>query len=405
MAARSSPSRRTTRRIHPHASAASVASSSLRPTSSSSADSSVGSSAQSAGALDGGVAGGSVQWVRARWSVVRLTAERSSRRRVRYGVALGVRRAVAIVVVIARHCSRDRDGCHARNDHRGTFEVHRPLTVAHGALVPEPSRPIDRGRLSTMPGQCVLGVDLDGVVADHTRRFREIVAERRGVDPESLPMDRSWDFHEWGFAPDEYDWLHKLAVTEYDMIRTMPVIEGAADVLWRLSDAGIWLRIITHRLYVNWGHERAVGDTAAWLDEHRIPYRRTSVLPRGQTRGPGGCLHRRCAAQRQRPAPVGQHRDRVRPALQPAPRRWAPSRQLGGSGVDRRRSGCRQPGSSCRAVARHRCRQLPPARAPRRRISLSSGGSGPKASAPEPPAYPRRYLTAFISAHCELVTI
>ncbi len=121
--------------------------------------------------------------------------------------------------------------------------------------------------------QFVLGVDLDGVVADHTGRFREIVAERRGVDPETLPLERSWDFHEWGFAPDEYERLHKLAVTDYDMILTMPVIEGAADALWRLSDAGIWIRIITHRLYVNWAHERAVGDTAAWLDKHKIPYR------------------------------------------------------------------------------------------------------------------------------------
>jgi len=119
----------------------------------------------------------------------------------------------------------------------------------------------------------VLGVDLDGVVADHTRRFREIVGELRGIDPESLPMDRSWDFHEWGFEPGEYERLHRLAVTDYDMILTMPVIEGAADVLWRLSDAGIWIRIVTHRLYVNWAHERAVGDTAAWLDQHRIPYR------------------------------------------------------------------------------------------------------------------------------------
>ena len=119
----------------------------------------------------------------------------------------------------------------------------------------------------------MLGVDLDGVVADHTRRFREIVGELRGIDPESLPMDRSWDFHEWGFEPGEYERLHRLAVTDYDMILTMPVIEGAADVLWRLSDAGIWIRIVTHRLYVNWAHERAVGDTAAWLDQHRIPYR------------------------------------------------------------------------------------------------------------------------------------
>jgi 5'(3')-deoxyribonucleotidase len=60
---------------------------------------------------------------------------------------------------------------------------------------------------------------------------------------------------------------------EHDMFRTMEPIEGAADALWRLSDAGVWIRIITHRLYVNWGHEKAVGDTAAWLDANRIPYR------------------------------------------------------------------------------------------------------------------------------------
>lgn len=124
-----------------------------------------------------------------------------------------------------------------------------------------------------MAGSFVLGVDLDGVVGDHARRFRDIVAEIRGVDPGTLSLDRSWGFEEWGFAPDEYDRLHKRAIVEFDLIRTMPVIDGAADALWRLSDAGIWIRIITHRLYVNWAHGRAVGDTAAWLDEHRIPYR------------------------------------------------------------------------------------------------------------------------------------
>ena len=53
----------------------------------------------------------------------------------------------------------------------------------------------------------------------------------------------------------------------------MPVIDGCAEALWRLSDAGVWIRIITHRLYVNWGHHEAVADTVAWLDEHGIPYR------------------------------------------------------------------------------------------------------------------------------------
>ena len=124
-----------------------------------------------------------------------------------------------------------------------------------------------------MNGSFTLGVDLDGVVADHTRRFRDILAEIRRVDPESLTLDRSWDFGEWGLGPGEYAELHRVAVMEYDMFRTMDVIDGAADALWRLSDAGVWIRIITHRLYVNWGHEKAVGDTAAWLDANRIPYR------------------------------------------------------------------------------------------------------------------------------------
>ena len=52
--------------------------------------------------------------------------------------------------------------------------------------------------------QFILGVDLDGVVANHTVRFREIVAELRGVEPETMPLERSWDFHEWGFEPGEY---------------------------------------------------------------------------------------------------------------------------------------------------------------------------------------------------------
>jgi 5'-nucleotidase len=119
----------------------------------------------------------------------------------------------------------------------------------------------------------ILGVDLDGVVANHTWRFREIMAEVRGVDAETMPMDRSWDFHEWGFGPDEYSYFHRIAVMEHDMFRTMPVVEGAADVLWRLSDAGVWIRIITHRLYVHWGHAKAIADTAVWLDAHKIPYR------------------------------------------------------------------------------------------------------------------------------------
>jgi len=119
----------------------------------------------------------------------------------------------------------------------------------------------------------IFGVDLDGVVGDYTFQFREIIAGLRGVDPETMPLERTWDFDEWGLSPDEFAHYHRTAVMEHDMFATMPVIDGAAEALWRLSDAGVWIRIITHRLYVHWGHSKAITDTATWLDMHRIPYR------------------------------------------------------------------------------------------------------------------------------------
>lgn len=124
-----------------------------------------------------------------------------------------------------------------------------------------------------MPGPFVLGVDLDGVCADYTAGLRSVVAEERGVDPAELPEERSWGFTEWGLEPEEFERIHHKAVTELRLLRHLPTIEGCADALWRLSDAGIWIRIITHRLYVNWGHRAAVSDTVAWLDQARIPYR------------------------------------------------------------------------------------------------------------------------------------
>ncbi len=119
----------------------------------------------------------------------------------------------------------------------------------------------------------VFGVDLDGVCGDFTLAFREVAAEELGVPAHELPLERSWDFREWGFVEGDYERVHLRAVLEKRILRSLPVIEGAADALWRMSDAGIWIRIITHRLYVNWSHAVAITDTVDWLDTARIPYR------------------------------------------------------------------------------------------------------------------------------------
>ncbi len=124
-----------------------------------------------------------------------------------------------------------------------------------------------------MSGEFVFGVDLDGVCADYHLGFRDVVAAELGVEPESLTRPAEWGYEHWGIGADDFNRLHKLAVTEKRMLRNLPMMEGCADALWRLSDLGVWIRIITHRLYVNWGHAITVSDTVAWLDEHRVPYR------------------------------------------------------------------------------------------------------------------------------------
>ncbi len=129
-------------------------------------------------------------------------------------------------------------------------------------------------------GEFVLAVDLDGVCADHSAAFAQVVAAERGIDAAALGPQRSWNFHEWGLTDSDFDALHRRGVLVHRMFRDMPMVPDAAEVLWRLSDAGVWIRIVTHRLYANWGHAVAAADTVAWLDAVGIPYRDLCFLGR-----------------------------------------------------------------------------------------------------------------------------
>jgi 5'-nucleotidase len=120
----------------------------------------------------------------------------------------------------------------------------------------------------------VLGVDLDGVCADYESALRVSVAARRGVDPSTLPPQATTGhFAEWGMSAEDFREAHRIAVTEDRIFRTMQPYPDVAEVLWRLSDAGVWIRVITHRLLFNGLHEASAADTAVWLDQHDIPYR------------------------------------------------------------------------------------------------------------------------------------
>lgn len=135
--------------------------------------------------------------------------------------------------------------------------------------------------MAASPKVFVLGVDLDGVCGDYTAAFAGVVAARRGCEPSDLPEGRSWDFAEWELdALGGFEQLHRAAVLDDRIFRDMPVMDGCAAALWRLSDAGVWIRIITHRLVVHWGHQIAVADTVSWLDANGIPYRDLCFLGR-----------------------------------------------------------------------------------------------------------------------------
>jgi 5'(3')-deoxyribonucleotidase len=122
-------------------------------------------------------------------------------------------------------------------------------------------------------GQFVLGVDLDGVVADFYPGLRPIAAEWLGVAKESLTLEVKYGLPEWNLDPmGGYEELHRFAVTQRELFLKLTPIVGAPGALRRLSQREIRIRIITHRLFIKHFHEEAVSQTTRWLDCHGIPY-------------------------------------------------------------------------------------------------------------------------------------
>ncbi len=122
--------------------------------------------------------------------------------------------------------------------------------------------------------QFVLGVDLDGVVADFARGLKPIAAEWLGVHESALTEEISYGFGEWGLErAGGYDALHRFAVKERELFARLAPIPGAPAALRRLSAVGdVRIRIITHRLYIHWFHKEAIRQTTEWLEHHGIPY-------------------------------------------------------------------------------------------------------------------------------------
>jgi len=119
----------------------------------------------------------------------------------------------------------------------------------------------------------IIGVDLDGVCSDFYGRMREIAAEWLERPLSDLTTDVSYELREWGIEkPDQYESLHRFAVTQRQLFETSPMIPGTRLYLRMLSDEGARIRIVTHRLFIHYFHKMAVSQTIDWLDDNGIPY-------------------------------------------------------------------------------------------------------------------------------------
>jgi 5'(3')-deoxyribonucleotidase len=119
----------------------------------------------------------------------------------------------------------------------------------------------------------IIGVDLDGVCSDFYGRMREIAAEWFECQLDDLTPEVSYGLKEWGIdRPEQYESLHRFAVTQRGLFETSPMIHGARSYLRKLSNEGARIRIITHRLFIHYFHRTAVSQTIDWLDTHGIPY-------------------------------------------------------------------------------------------------------------------------------------
>lgn len=135
--------------------------------------------------------------------------------------------------------------------------------------------------MSDTKPQLVLGLDIDGVLADYEGAMRKVVGAMTGADPETMPPPTHWSLVEsgWPLADEaEYQKAHVMGVNN-GMFAQMDMLPGAARGVWHLALAGVFIRVTTHRIGMRAGvHARAIQDTVTWLDDNAVPYREISFV-------------------------------------------------------------------------------------------------------------------------------
>jgi len=119
----------------------------------------------------------------------------------------------------------------------------------------------------------IVSVDLDGVCGDFYGCMREIYSEWIEKPLNEIPEPESFNLNNWGiFEKQQYEDFHRFAVTQKHLFKIIPMISGARKYIKKLSDEGIRIRIVTHRLCIKYFHKEAIIQTVEWLDKNGIPF-------------------------------------------------------------------------------------------------------------------------------------
>lgn len=126
----------------------------------------------------------------------------------------------------------------------------------------------------------IIGLDLDGTTVKYNAALADHIIKQLGLvlTPEeralAFPDPDTYNFTNWKYVPDfaAFKKFHTQAV-EDGIYRDLQLIEGADEFLWKLSEAGHHIRVITSRFVKGGQHQKVVTDTSYSLENLHIPYK------------------------------------------------------------------------------------------------------------------------------------
>ena len=115
----------------------------------------------------------------------------------------------------------------------------------------------------------IVGVDIDGVLADYPRSFVEFINSQLGT---AFPTENitSYNIAESLGLPLEQVVELKHLYRETGQKRFIPVIPGAREMLEAFKDMGFVIVLLTARPYKQ--YKRMFADTQEWLHSNKLPY-------------------------------------------------------------------------------------------------------------------------------------